>query len=234
MSFKRSNLIAGFAFIILFSFQLRAQDGSTYITTGGEWIFSGGGTSDDGAIRFSPVFNFQVMWNKDLNEKMGFFTGGALRNIGFIYDDPDNPTVRFKFRTYNVGVPIGIKFGDMNGAFLYGGYEIEMPVNYKQKTFVNEKKEDKFNVWFSDRVPTFYHSLFAGFQFYRGLNLKFKYYLNDFHNRDFVARVNGVDVKPYENLASNVWYISLNFSLFKNKEFYYKKVDSDMSFSSIR
>jgi len=214
VSIKISNLTSNLVLVLLLSFQVSAQNGKTYVTTGGEWIFSAGGTDNDGAIRFSPVFNFQLMWNTDLSEKIGFFSGGALRNVGFIYNDPNDPTIKFKFRTYNIAVPFGIKLGNMNGTFLYGGYELELPINYKQKTFINEKKVDKFSVWFSNRVPNMYHSLFAGLQFYRGLNLKFKYYLTNFHNRNFVARIDGVDVKPYENLASNIWYISLNFSIF--------------------
>lgn len=222
--------------LTLVAYNSVAQDKSTYVTTGSEWIFSFGGTNSDGPVRFSPVVNFQVMVNKDLNEKFGVFTGFALRNVGFIWDDPNNVNYRYKFRTYSIGLPVGIKIGNMNGAFVYGGYEIEMPINYKQKLFIDEKKVDKFNVWFSNRVPNFHHTVFAGFQFYRGMNLKFKYYLTNFHNRDFVANdlVNGGTFKPYENLDSNIFYISLNFSLFRNKEFYYKKVDRDMSYSSTK
>lgn len=214
---------------VLFSFLADAQSGDTYVTTGGEWIFSFGGTDNDGAIRFSPVFNFQMNVNKDVNENFGFYSGVAVRNVGFIWDDPDSAQIRKKFRTYNIGVPVGLKLGDTNGMMLFGGYELEIPFNYKEKTFVNEKKEDKFSVYFSDRVPSVYHALFAGIQFYSGVSLKFKYYLTNFHNKSYTEVVNGVEVMPYQNLDSNVFYFSLNFSLFRNTEFHYKKIDRNVS-----
>ncbi|MEP2026901.1 MAG: hypothetical protein ABJH98_08950 [Reichenbachiella sp.] len=215
---------------ILFLVQtIHAQSGDTYVTTGGEWIFSFGGTDNDGAIRFSPVVNFQINVNKDLSDNFGIYSGFAVRNVGFIWDDPDSAQIRKKFRTYNMGIPIGLKVGDSNGMMLFGGYELEIPFNYKEKTFVNEKKEDKFNVYFSDRVPSLYHALFAGIQFYSGISLKFKYYLTNFHNKSYSEVVNGVEVMPYQDIDSNVFYLSLNFSLFRNTEFHYKKVDRDVS-----
>lgn len=206
-----------------------AQNGDTYVTTGGEWIFSFGGSDNDGALRFSPVVNFQINVNKDINEKFGVYSGLAMRNVGFIWDDPDNAEIRKKFRTYNIGIPVGLKVGDTNGMMLFGGYELEIPFNYKEKTFVNEKKEDKFNVYFSDRVPSLYHALFAGVQFYSGISLKFKYYMTNFHNKSYKEVVNGVEEMPYQNLDSNVFYLSLNFSLFRNTEFHYKKIDRQVS-----
>lgn len=215
-----------FVFLTLLA---EAQSEDTYVTTGGEWIFSFGGTDNDGAIRFSPVVNFQVNLNRDVTENFGFYTGVAMRNVGFIWDDPDSAQIRKKFRTYNIGIPVGLKLGDTNGMMLFGGYELEIPFNYKEKTFVNEKKEDKFSVYFSDRVPNLYHALFAGIQFYSGISLKFKYYLTNFHNRSYTEVVNGVEVMPYQDLESNVFYLSLNFSLFRNMEFQYKKIDRDVS-----
>jgi len=55
----------------------------------------------------------------------------------------------------------------------------------------------------------------AGIQFPYGANLKFKYYLSEFHNQDYM---NGAGVKPYAGLSSHVYYFSLSFFLFKNTE----------------
>jgi hypothetical protein len=63
----------------------------------------------------------------------------------------------------------------------------------------------------------------VGVQFPYGAGLKFKYYLTNFHNKDYTATVDGVQYKPYEGLNSNVFYISLTFSLFKNTDLYYKQ-----------
>jgi len=54
--------------------------------------------------------------------------------------------------------------------------ELEIPINYKEKTFINEEKDDKTNIWFSGRVPLIDHSLMAGIQVPYGATLKFKYY----------------------------------------------------------
>ncbi len=201
-----------------------SQTKKPYTTSGGEMIFSFATIDDNGSesgnvMRWSPVFNFQNLVNFDVNKSVGLFTGLNIRNVGYIYDKyKDKVTgdvVKKKFRNYTLGLPAGLKLGRLDKTFFYGGYEIEFPFNYKEKTFVNEKK-DKFNVWFSSRVPVVYHTVFAGIQFQHGLNLKFKYYLTGFHNEDYEESINGVKVKPYENLNSNVFYISLCFDLFKN------------------
>ena len=55
---------------------------------------------------------------------------------------------------------MGLKFGEMHRAMVFLGYEFELPFNYKEKRYLNEVKEDKFNVWFSDRTEPFFHALF--------------------------------------------------------------------------
>ncbi|MFY0628156.1 MAG: hypothetical protein JXR07_17795 [Reichenbachiella sp.] len=200
-----------------------AQEGKPYVTSGLEIIFSKGGTDSDGNLRFAPVLNLQSNLNYDLTDKLGFYTGIAIRNVGFIYDLIDSVNTFKKFRSYNVGIPVGLKIGNLEKAFIYGGYELEIPIHYKEKLFVNEVKEDKFSVWFSDRTNSLHHSVFVGFQFFSGMNVKFKYYLNSFHNQDFEA----IDIstgnvyKPYENINGNMWSISLNFSIFRNAKFFY-------------
>lgn len=218
-------LIAG----IFFSSILFSQT-NIYTTSGGEMIFSFATIDDNGeentsVIRWAPVFNFQGMLNADFNEHVGVFTGLALRNVGYIYDNyrfMENDVqvkVKKKFRTYNLGLPIGIKIGNMNKAFIYGGYDVEFPIHYKEKTFRDEKKT-KFSAWFSNRVEQFQHGFMVGIQFPYGGNLKFKYYVSSFHNTDY-TEANGN--KPYQNLNSNIFYFSLNFNLFKNADLYYKE-----------
>ena len=164
---------------------------------------------DDGVImRWAPVFNPQTMINVDLNDYFGFFSGLAVRNVGFIYENPaDSNRAKYKYRTYNLGIPVGIKLGKLDNFFFFGGYEIEFPFSYKEKQFVNEDKEDKDVIWFTDRVEPVQHSLLAGIQFPYGVTLKFKYYLTNFHNRDYIAMVNGQETKPYD-FKSNVFYFS--------------------------
>jgi hypothetical protein len=208
-----------------------------YTTTSGELIFSVANITDMGneqgsILRFSPVVNIQNWVNFDKSDHFGYFAGLSLRNVGFIYDVPanseinynfpDETNVRKKYRTYNIGIPVGLKLGNLNDKFLFIGYELEIPINYKEKTFVNGDRIDRFNVWFSNRTNTFNHSLMAGVQLPYGATLKFKYYLTNFFNKSFQATDDqGNTIRPYQNIDVNVFYFSLNFGLLRNANFYY-------------
>ncbi|NOX47101.1 MAG: outer membrane beta-barrel protein [Chlorobi bacterium] len=206
-------------FVALYS--LGFSQSNNYWSSGGEMIFSFATIDNNGdeggdVMRWSPVFNGQVMYNMDVSDNFGIFTGLAIRNVGFIYNNykilEDNPiiTVKKKFRTYNVGLPIGFKLGNMKKTFLYAGYDLEFPFHYKEKTFRDEKK-DKFSAWFSNRVEQFQHGFIVGIQFPYGANLKFKYYLSNFLNMGYTE---SDGTKPYDGLKANVFYVSLNFNLF--------------------
>jgi hypothetical protein len=199
---------------------------TTYVTSGGELIFSWAnieqtGATPDPTIRFMPVINLQSMLNKDVSQKFGLFTGLALRNVGFRmnnYLNPENGQLYEKaFRSYNIGVPIGIKLGNLDRAFLYAGYEIEMGFLYKEKTYENNDKIDKITGWFSDRQNMWLSSAMVGVQLPYGANIKFKYYLTDLLNQNYTA---AGGVKPYAGLKANVLYVSLSFMLFKNADVY--------------
>ncbi len=206
--------------------QSKASPSKAYVTSGGELIFSlanveQNGSSESSLLRFSPVFNFQVMLNKDMSKNFGLLTGLALRNVGYIisdYTDPSNNlSYKKKIRSYNLGIPLGFKIGNLDRTFFYGGYEIELAVAYKEKTYENGDKIDKITGWFSDRQELFQHGFLAGIQFPYGMNLKFKYYLSEFQNPDYT---NNAGIKPYGGLKSNIYYFSLCFFLFKNLEVY--------------
>lgn len=198
-----------------------------YTTSSGEMIFSfasiaTNGNEESSVLRFSPVVNIQNWVNFDKADNFGLFTGLSVRNVGVIFDVPGQPNTRVKARTYNVGVPVGVKLGNLDGLFFFAGYELELPLNYKEKIFVNEEKQEKRNIWFSNRVPTINHSLMAGVQMPYGATLKFKYYLTNFYNKNYTENDGqGNIIKPYENLDVNVFYVSLSFGLLKNTDFYY-------------
>jgi len=202
-----------------------------YFTSGGEMIFSfaaiqDNGSSENSTLRWAPVFNTQSMLNTDLSKHFGIFTGLALRNVGFIYDHyktPSSPasdesvqTFRKKFRTYNIGIPIGFKFGNLENLFFYGGYEVEFPFLYKEKTFDGNDKTGKITEWFSNRTGKIQHGFLVGIQFPQGFNLKFKYYMSEFLNQDYV---DGSGIKPYAGLSAHVFYFSICTNLFRNTTF---------------
>ena len=125
-----------------------------YTTSGGEIIFSFATIQQDGnetgsILRFAPVLNMQTFVNFDVTDRAGFFLGLGIRNVGFIYDE-DGDT-RKKFRTYNLGIPVGLKIGNLDRLFGYVGYELEIPFHYKEKTFISERK-DKFTVKASNKM----------------------------------------------------------------------------------
>jgi len=213
--------------LFLFSFILSASFGQTktvtkedkpYFTSGGEWIFSTGTLqNNNNVLRFSPVINLQNLLNFDQSESFGWFTGVNIRNVGFIFDE--SASVRKKVRNYNLGIPVGIKLGHMDDRFFFAGYELDIAMNYRERTFVDEVRLDPFNVWFSDRVNTLQHAVFRGYTLPRGTSIKAKYYLTSFFNQGFTATdTNGGTFRPYAGLDANIFYVSLNFDLFKKWE----------------
>lgn len=202
----------------------------TYFSGGTEFIFgfaSIDNKGDDGGnvMRFTGWFHLQGNFNFDINSSFGLFAGLGLRNVGFIYNDRESG-LKKKYRTYNVGIPVGFKVGQMNHVLLFAGYEIEFPTNYKEKTFNNERKDDKFNIWFTKRVPALYNTLFVGVQLPYGIGLKFKYYLTNFFNESYTeVNQDGVSVQPYKDIDVRVFYFSVNFNLFRNAKYYYSKDD---------
>lgn len=173
-------------------------------------------------LRWSPVFNFQAFKNYDFTKHFGFFHGLAMRNVGFIYEIPGTDSLK-KHRTYNFGIPIGLKIGNLEkGSFVYGGYEFELPFHYKEKLFINDDKKDVVGVWFANQTNWYTQSVFVGINFPSGFNLKFKYYLDGFFNKNYTETVNGVRTKPFENFDARVFYIALDWNVFKDVKTYGK------------
>jgi len=210
-------------YVLLFvALPLMAQK-KTYSTTGGELIFSFAsgdinGASISNTVRFSPFFNLQTIVHHDISEKFGFVTGFSIRNVGFIFDHPDSGNIYYKTRNYTLGLPIGLKVGRSEGRFIMAGYEIEFPFAYKEKKFINDEKQ-KFDEWFSSRTPPIYHTLFFAIGLVEGTQLKFKYYLTNWFNKDYTAADGS---KPYADINANVFYISLSFQILRGTSFYYK------------
>lgn len=194
--------------------------GKVYASGGGEFIFSApvldvNGSDRGAVIRFAPVINVIGMSNYDFSEHFGMFMGFSVRNHGFIFDHANGD--RFKIRTYNVGIPVGVKLGSMNNSLLFVGYELELPFNYRERKFVDDRRVDRFSVWFSDRNSTFFHSVFIGTQGPKGTALTLRYYLNNFHNTGFVSRVDNVDTRPYEGWNVNVLSLAIGFGIFDGR-----------------
>ena len=129
-------------------------------------------------IRYSTFLHFGEQLHVNLGKSFGFYTGIGVRNIGMI--NRLNDSIKVKQRVYALGVPFGIKLGDMQKrVYAALGAELELFFNYKQKTFLGRgrgEKVEKFNEWFSDRIPLLSPSLFFEFNFKKGTYLKLRYY----------------------------------------------------------
>ncbi len=184
--------------MLIFSLATVNAQRDVYTVTSGEMIFGwadveqapiGGGQleSVSNNLRFTAFFHIGQYVHLDLGNSVGIFSGLAIRNIGFITEDDalDLGVEKEKHRSYTLGLPLALKLGSFKDHFyLYGGGEYELLFHYKYKYWMDGDKH-KTSEWFSDRTNLFVPSVFAGIQFPRGLNLKFKYYLDDFLNSDF-------------------------------------------------
>jgi len=189
---------------------------STYGTSGIEMIF---GVSDisfnditqNSALRWTVFLNGQSYYHLDLNNNIGFYSGVAVRNVGFITKDETIEDVNYetvKRRSYTLGIPLAIKLGSFdNDMFIYGGAEYEWLFVYKEKHFLDGDKIHKDVDWFSNRTNSLIPSVFAGIALPSGLNVTFKYYLKDFMNTSYVDSFGN---RPYDNMVSQVYYISVS------------------------
>lgn len=216
--------------LLFLSYQTEAQkilrDSIPYLSHGGELILSFSSEESNPNLkaipRLSGAIHWQTLLNVNISRILGIYTGLALRNIGLIYKQRDslyaNQEVKYKQRSYTLGIPLAIKIGNMNKKkFIYAGGEIEYAFAYKQKIFV-AKHKDVFSDWFGKQVNPWQPSLFAGFQIRNGFNFKFKYYLNNFMNRDYTTSHNGQLYKPFANMNSHIWYVSISTIMSKKKK----------------
>ena len=226
---KRGLLIL---ILTLAFFSSKAQNKNIYMSSGGEIILSGAdvnfnGTDVNTNMRFTIFIHIQQQINFNFTDNLGLYTGLSIRNVGLIMEDyyqnvgydVDNTHINYnkntkiKHRSYTLGFPLAIKVGSFDDNFFaYGGVEYEWMFHYKQKKFIDGGKY-KFTQWNSDRVNTWIPSWFVGLQFPGGFNLKFKYYMNDFLNKDFVGQDFGEDVDYSQFESTGIWYISLSVML---------------------
>jgi hypothetical protein len=228
-----SFFLAGF-----FSLQVSGQE--IYPVSSGEIILSQNNATFNAAflskypgaslastsVRFTAVFHFGQYFHYDMNDKVGFYSGLAVRNIGMITNETlpqvvnSNLYKNYKFvrRQYTLGIPLALKLGSFSKNFyLFGGGEIEMAFAFKEKywadTMDRSGTKTKSVTWFGSQTPTLMPSVFAGIQLPKGFNLKFKYYLDNFLNTSYTrsqnpgAAYNVSDLSRYED--SRIVYFSL-------------------------
>lgn len=174
--------------------------------------------------RFTLFFHVGQYVHYDFSNSFGIFSGGAIRNVGFITEDGALGLEKEKHRSYTLGVPLAVKLGTFkNHFYVFGGAEYELLFHYKYKWWEGGTKY-KTSEWFSNRTKRFVPSVFAGVQFPKGLNLKFRYYLDDMLNSNYKK---GNDPRnDYSRYGkSQMFHVSLCWQ-FNTKDFY-KIFESD-------
>jgi len=159
--------------------------------------------------RFTGFVNIGVHINYDFSRHSGIYTGLGIKNIGFI-EKFNNPDYTIKHRVYTIGVPLGLKLGDVRyGSYLIVGGGLDLPFNYREKAFEKRSDKQKFNEWFSDRTPAVMPYVFVGVHLRPLLAFKLQYYPANFMNRDFT--VNGI--KPYQDYDVRLIMLTLGIDI---------------------
>jgi hypothetical protein len=226
-----------FVFVML-AVSATAQRRVWYTSSGGDGsIFSLADVEMDGRsvnpiLRWSPVINIGTNLNWDFSPHVGLFTGWNIRNIGFITRDSLGQQDKFKRRVYMAGIPLGIKFGNMEKRrFLFLGGEVGFPFHYKQKFFPDGKRSEKVRTreWFSERVNPFTTAVFVGFHFGNRIHVKAQYFLNNFFNEDYAEALPGGGLRyPYANYRANIFYLTFGYD-FRVKKVWSRKGESSSS-----
>jgi hypothetical protein len=180
-----------------------------------------GKTFDASNVRFSMFFNTGTHFNYNVAKNISVFTGIGLRNVGSANrakNAANGITTVSRNRSYYIGVPIGIRFGDFEkntNVSLGGGLDITL--NYKEKSWQEGSKRStkgeapyvKQNFWFeSKRTPLLNPYIFVAAK-KRGVGLKFQYYLNGF-TQQITTDASGKIISTINN-NDNLMYISLLF-----------------------
>ena len=185
-----------------------AFDGAIFSSATIQENQSGTVINKTGTVRFSDVINFGFTFNYNVGRHFGIYTGIDMKNLGFIEKNSAGLTV--KRRTYNIGVPVGIKIGNMVTArpYLFLGGGVDAPFNYREKTFTIRDQKTKFSEWFSNRTPALMPYVFAGGSVYHGITVKVQYYPGNFLNPNF--KTSGGS-QPYLGYDVQIFLLSLGF-----------------------
>jgi len=166
-------------------------------------------TTTMGTIRFSLVVNVGFTFNFNLGRHIGLYTGIDVKNIGFIEKNEGGETV--KRRTYNLGAPVGLKLGNMAArrGYIFLGGGMDMPFNYKEKSFAIRNEKTKTSEWFANNTPSLMPYVFAGMAISSGATFKVQYYPDNFLNTDY----SNAGAKPYAGMDVHLILFSLGFNM---------------------
>lgn len=155
-------------------------------------------------LRYSWFWNAGFDLNYKVASKVSIFSGLAVKNLGLIRKDDSSTR---KYRTYSLGIPLGLKISTSSKSYLLVGGGVDFPFNYKAKVWVNGRENKvKSNEWFSNEVNPVQPFATLGYRFNKPLQVKFHYYPNNFWNDD---------VQP--NATANLLVMTLGFDINRKK-----------------
>lgn len=184
-------------------------DGAVFSTALIRNTVPGGSTNKMGTPRFTCFFNAGLTFNVNPARHFGLFTGIDIKNIGFIEKNAGGATV--KRRSYNIGMPLGMKVGNMVAGkpYFFAGGGIEMPIQYKEKSFVIRDQKTKISEWFSNRTASVMPYVFLGAAVSHGCTFKVQYYPGNFLNPAFTT--NGT--QPYAGYNVRLVLVSIGYAM---------------------
>lgn len=132
-------------------------------------------------------------------------TGLFVTNNGFIFDEGKN---RYHHRVIGVSVPLRAGKIIKEKFYLGTGVNFNFNLHYKQRTYDYGTKNNEqviVNDYFSEQVNVFYPSIdfSAGISLHGigRISLRAKLYTGSLFNQAYTETVDGLEVKPYEDLT---------------------------------
>ena len=168
--------------------------------------------SNIGTPRFTAFLHIGATAHYNFNSHVGLFSGLGIKNIGFI-EKFDNNDSTVKRRVYTIGLPLGLKVGNMYGTYGMIGGGVDFPFHFKEKGFVKRSNKVKDGEWFGQQTASVMPYVFVGAHFKPGLNVKLQYYPTNFMNPDYVKTVNNVSSTPYAGYNVNLAMVTLGIDI---------------------
>lgn len=168
--------------------------------------------SNIGTPRFTAFLHIGATAHINFNNHIGLFSGLGIKNIGFI-EKFDNSDSTVKRRVYTIGLPLGLKIGNMFGNYGMIGGGVDFPFHFKEKGFVKRSNKVKDGEWFGQQTASVMPYVFVGAHFKPGLNVKLQYYPTNFLNPDYQKTVNNVTTNPYAGYNVNLAMVTLGIDI---------------------
>lgn len=168
--------------------------------------------SSIGTPRFTAFLHLGTTAHINFNSNFGLFSGLGIKNIGFI-EKFNNSDSTVKRRVYTIGLPLGIKIGNMFGNYAMIGGGVDFPFHFKEKGFVKRSNKVKEGEWFGQQTPSIMPYVFVGAHFRPGINVKLQYYPTNFLNPDYQKTVNNITYKPYDGYNINLAMVTLGIDI---------------------